>query len=58
MTTMNEHTTCDQRGEAHQVDSDALEEARAEGGSVRCLRCGKQVEQGPRNLEFRADVEH
>lgn len=49
--------TCDQQGKAHKVDQRELEEARAEGGSVRCLVCGKLVEQGPRNLEFRGEIQ-
>jgi hypothetical protein len=53
---MAEHSTCDQRGEPHAVDERELREAREQGGWVTCLRCGKRVEQGPRNLEFRAPV--
>jgi hypothetical protein len=54
---MVEHgTTCDQRGEAHRVNERELREAREHGGWVTCLSCGKRIEQGPLNLEFRAPV--
>lgn len=53
----DEHKTCDQLGRAHDVDAAELAEARENGGGVRCLVCSKVIQQGPRNLEFRAEIE-
>lgn len=48
--------TCDQLGKPHKVDERELEEAREYGGFVVCQECGKHIEQGPRNLEFRGEI--
>lgn len=47
---------CTQGGKRHQVDVVALQEAEREGGTVVCEACGKSIERGPRNLEFRGDI--
>lgn len=49
--------TCDQLGKAHKVDETELQEAREHGGTVVCQECGKHIQQGPLNLEFRASIE-
>lgn len=49
---------CTEGGQRHRVNEDELQEARSldEGGVVHCLDCGKGIEQGPLNLEFRATL--
>jgi hypothetical protein len=54
---MTDDRSCLQGGKRHRVDERELQEAREDGGSVACLDCGKSIEQGPRNLEFRAGVQ-
>lgn len=51
-----ENRPCTAGGKLHQVDPVALEEADRDGGHVVCQACGKSIERGPRNLEFRGEI--